>query len=67
MIEQESLSMDGITPSICPTGIYRPPQQSPASADAPPRPLPSRGGRSKIIRLLGTFVRTLFRARRRLT
>ena len=26
--------MDGIPPSICPTGIYRPPSRNPASADA---------------------------------
>jgi hypothetical protein len=29
--------MDGIPPSICPTGIYRPPGRNPASADAPER------------------------------
>ena len=29
--------MDGIPPSICPTGIYRPPSCNPASAGAPER------------------------------
>jgi hypothetical protein len=55
--------MDGIPPSICPTGVYRPPQQSPTSAD-PPRALPARNSRPGIIRRLGTFVRNAFRARR---
>ncbi len=30
--------MDGISPSICPTGIYRPPSRKLASSDALARP-----------------------------
>jgi hypothetical protein len=30
--------MDGIPPSLCPTGFYRPPQRLPALADIPPPP-----------------------------
>jgi len=53
--------MDRIPPSICPAGIFRPPQQSPTAADAPARPLSRRRGQRKIIRWLGTLVRRLFR------
>jgi hypothetical protein len=56
--------MNGIPPSICPTGIYRPPQQSPTSAD-PPHAVPARNNPPSIIRRLSTFVRNAFRAQRR--
>jgi hypothetical protein len=50
--------MNGIPPSICPTGFYRPPASPSAPIDA--RPLPRRGGAASA----GVFKRLAGMARR---
>jgi hypothetical protein len=59
---RERLRMDGIPPSICPTVIYRPPQQSPS--DSGIRPLPGNKDRPGIVGWLSTVMRKLVRALR---
>ncbi len=49
--------MDGIPPSICPTGIYRPPQHSPTSVYTPMRLLQRQKDGRGIVSWLSTLVR----------
>ena len=61
--------MDGIPPSICPTGIYRLPQRSPTDSAIGPLPgnkdrPPGSEDRPGIVGLLSTAMRKLFHALR---